>query len=84
MRQFRPSFCKVSGAAHPVVKRLFTEMEKHQIGGADMADRAGVCRETLTAWKNRNSPSVANLEACLNVVGLTLTVKALPDRPGDQ
>lgn len=74
MRQFRPSQVKAPPTAHPLVKRLFAEMELQQVGVADLAERAGVARETLSAWRHRQSPSLVNMEACLNVLGLRLRI----------
>lgn len=74
MRQFRPSQVKVPEKAHPLVKRLFQEMALQQVGLADLAERAGIARETISAWRYRQSPSVTSLEACLGVLGLRLRI----------
>jgi transposase-like protein len=71
MRQFRrlPSTEK----AHPLVRRLFAEMTYQQIGVLDMAERAGLGEHTLKHWRTRSTPKVDSLEACFNVLGMTLT-----------
>ena len=35
----------------------------------EMEARSGVLRPTLKAWRYKNSPSLTNLEACMNVLG---------------
>lgn len=61
--------------SHPVIHRLFEEMNAQQIGVLDMSDRTGIGQSTMKNWRDKYSPSVGNVEACLNVLGLTLTVK---------
>lgn len=60
--------------AHPFARQLFDEMDRQQIGVLDMAERAGVNKNTVKDWKTRSVPSIDNLQACLNVLGLRLTV----------
>lgn len=59
--------------AHPLVRHLFEEMNKQQIGILDMADRSGINKNTLRDWRTRTVPTVDNLEACFSVLGLRLT-----------
>lgn len=70
MRQFRrlPPVSK----AHPLVRLLFEEMTRQQIGVLDMAERAGLGEHTLKHWRTRSTPKVDSLEACFNVLGLRL------------
>lgn len=63
--------------AHPFVRRLYDAMHRERIGVADTAERAGVAPETLKQWRYKRQPDLDTLEACLNVVGLTLTVVEL-------
>lgn len=80
MRQFRSRpLCSIPDNAHPLVKRLYEEMLEQRVGLADLAERSGVDRNTINAWRNRQSPNVANLEACFNALGRRLT-----DVPMDQ
>lgn len=73
MRHVRPSYLVASPSAHPLVRdKLFPLMRKEQITVSDLAQRSGVKRVTIAAWKRRNTPNVANLEACFNVLGYTL------------
>lgn len=57
---------------HPLVRKLFLEMNEQQIGVLDMAKRAGVDKNSLRDWRTRCNPSLVGLEACFNVLGLTL------------
>lgn len=75
MRQWRGPL-SVGDKAHPIVQKLFREMNKQQIGLLDMAERSGVNKNTLKDWRLRTVPTVDNLEACFNVLGLSLTTTA--------
>jgi len=66
---------------HPLVRRLFIEMQKQRIGVLDMAERAGVNPNTLKDWRTRTIPRVADLEACFNVLGLSIQVRKLRSTP---
>ena len=70
MRQFRR--LTVPAHAHPLVRRLFEEMNHQQIGATDLAERAGLAVNTFKGWRTRHCPRVTELEACYNVLGLTL------------
>lgn len=59
---------------HPIVQRIFQEMLTQQVTYSDLADRAGITRETISAWRTRNSPSLANVVAVLGVLGYELEV----------
>ena len=61
--------------AHPLVRALYDEMNRQQIGVLDLSERAGVNPNTLKDWRTRTVPNVANLNACLNVLGLELTIR---------
>lgn len=72
MRQFRR--LTVPDRAHPLVRRMFEEMNRQQLGMVDLAERSGVNKNTIKDWKDRSVPHVHNLVACFNVLGLELTV----------
>lgn len=76
MRQ-RYTRVTVPDHAHPLVKRLFELMAYEQIGVLDMSARSGVNSNTLRDWRGRTLPNVANLDACLNVLGYRLTVEEI-------
>lgn len=63
--------------AHPLVRRLFEEMNRQMTTVSEVADRAGLRRGTISDWRYRRSPNVADLEAALNVLDLGLTAKAI-------
>jgi hypothetical protein len=71
--RFRPT--PVPSSLHPVVKRLFVEMNEQQCTDKLMAKRSGVNNWTISAWRHRTIPNVRNIEACLNVLGLELYVR---------
>ena len=60
--------------AHPLVRRLFAEMRRQRASTAVVAERAGlISRMTLCGWRH-HTPTLDNLEAALNVLGLKLVV----------
>lgn len=71
MRTFRRLTVPVR--AHPLVRKLFEEMNRQQIGMLDPAERSGINKNTINDWKNRSVPQVHNLAACFTVLGLELT-----------
>lgn len=77
MRSFRR--LSVPTQAHPLVRLMFEEMNRQQLGMLDLSERSGVNKNTIKDWKKRSIPQVHNLAACFNALGLTLTVK----RSGD-
>lgn len=72
MRRFRR--LTIPPHAHPLVRKLFEEMNREQIGVLDMAERSGVSKNTLKDWRTRTVPTVDNLDACYNVLGKQLRV----------
>jgi DNA-binding phage protein len=73
MRKFRP--LNIPSKAHPLVRRMFEEMNYQRIGVLDMSDKTGVNKNTINDWKNRSNPQVQNLEACFTALGLQLTLR---------
>lgn len=61
---------------HPLVRRLFREMNRQMTTLTEVAERAGIRRETISEWRYRYTPRVSDLDAALNVLGLELTVKS--------
>lgn len=74
MRNFRQ--LSVPARAHPLVRRLFVEMNHHQICLTDVAERSGVNLKTIKAWRTQRNPNIVSLEACFGVLGLELTLRA--------
>ncbi|MEN6400649.1 MAG: hypothetical protein ABFD94_01790 [Armatimonadia bacterium] len=77
MRRFRR--LTIPAHAHPLVRKLFEEMNREQIGVLDMAERSGVNPNTLKDWRTRSTLAIDNLDACYNVLKLTLTPRRLND-----
>lgn len=77
MRRFRT--LSVPQHAHPLVRRLFTEMNRQRIGMTDLAERVGFSRFTINGWRTRHCPRIVELEACYNVLGLRLIVSQVKD-----
>lgn len=71
----RPPKLSVPAGAHPLVRRLFEEMNRQQCGVLDMAERSGINKNTFRSWRTRAMPRVADLEACFNVLGFDIVVK---------
>lgn len=63
---------KIPEHAHPLVRALFVEMNHQRKTMLEVAVDAGLARSTLRLWKTESEPQLANLEACFNVLGLTL------------
>lgn len=61
---------------HPLVRRLFVEMNQQKTTLTEVADRAGIRRGTVSDWRYRYTPRVADLDAALNVLGLELSVRS--------
>lgn len=74
MRMFRR--LTIPARAHPLVKRLFEEMNEQQIGVIDIAERSGVNKNTISGWRHRANPDLINLEACFGVLGHKLVVRS--------
>lgn len=72
MRTFRR--ITVPTCVHPLVRKLFEEMNRQQIGMLDMAERTGIGHSTMKHWKTMCAPSLANLEACYNVLGMKIGI----------
>jgi hypothetical protein len=60
--------------AHPLVRRLVAEMNKRRVTVREIAARAGVDYQTISAWRYRAQPSLENLIACFNALGCDLVV----------
>lgn len=80
MRSFRR--LAVPENVHPLVKRLFEEMNHQQLGILDMSKRSGINKNTINDWKRRSVPQVHNLAACFSVLGMELTIKRGGDHGG--
>ncbi len=73
MRRFRR--LPIPTHAHPLVRKLFEEMNYQRIGVTDLAERAGLALGTFKGWRTRHCPRIVELEACFNVLGKELAVR---------
>ena len=58
--------------ADPLVKQLFAKARRDYATLTWLAQRSGLCRETIGGWGKGLSPIAANLQAVGNVIGLEL------------
>lgn len=58
--------------AHPLVKLLFAELNKHDMSVAKLAEKVGITSQTVILWRTATMPRTDILEACFNALGLTL------------
>lgn len=77
MREFKPLL--VPRNTHPLVTRLFQEMNRQQIGILDMSERSGVNKNTINDWKRRSIPKLDNIDACFTAMGMKLTIGVVRD-----
>jgi hypothetical protein len=61
------------------VAAMFEAAVKQGIPMVQVMRRAGVCEKSHWSWRHEYAPNVADLEAALNVVGLTLRAVPMGD-----
>lgn len=71
MRRFRT--LRIPERVHPLVRRLYEEMNHQRIGIRDLADRAGVSHQTIENWRRSNMPQIDTIDAAFQVLGMRLT-----------
>jgi transcriptional regulator with XRE-family HTH domain len=71
--RFRPH--SPAERAHPLVRRLFAEMNEQQCSQQTLSERSGINKNTFRSWRTKAVPRLDDLEACLNVLGLELTIQ---------
>lgn len=69
IERFQPHALKPVG--HPFVAILFKEMNVQQCSYRMMGERSGVNKFTLSNWRT-HCPKVSDLEACFNVLGMSM------------
>ncbi len=73
MKPFQPH--KFDDNVHPLVRQLFTAMNARHVNKRWMAKKAGVNYTSMGDWQYRGyRPRLANIEACLNVLGYELAI----------
>ena len=60
--------------AHPLVRRLIRLANAQQVTLTEIAKESGVGAHTISNWRYRSAPSLANLEAALIVLGYQLKI----------
>lgn len=60
--------------AHPLVRQFYDLARRHKKPIRTIGRRAGVDDSTIGGWRERHGPTVANLEAALNVLGYRLCI----------
>ena len=68
LRSPRPKLA-VAADRHRLVHQFFALLQRQRASLMDVADRAGYSHVALVDWKRRKEPTVAALEAALNVIG---------------
>lgn len=63
----------------PIVRELLQAMRDHSITYQSMEEKSGICMGTIHGWRRGHVPVFSNIEACLNVVGLTLVTRKLEE-----
>lgn len=67
---------KFNDNVHPLVRELFTAMNERRISKKDMSKLAGVEYTSFATWQYRGyRPHLANIEACLQVLGYELVIR---------
>ena len=60
--------------AHPLVQEFRALAEKQRMSLTRITMEAGLGERTISGWSIDRSPTVANLEAALNVIGYRLVI----------
>lgn len=62
----------IPARAHPLVRRLFEEMNHKKVTLMSLSRKSGVNKNTLRHWRTKSEPRISDLDACYAVVGLKL------------
>lgn len=66
---------------HPLVQTVLNEIAQRKISCAELEARSGVASSTVWRWRRTSHPTIVNLEAVANTVGLTLKLEKVNDAP---
>ena len=73
--------------AGPHVKLVFAEMARQRMTYDSLEERSGARRASVKAWRKKNRPGLANLEAALTTLGFGFcpvpALEALPELAGE-
>lgn len=64
---------------HEIVRLVEQEMFDRRLNRKDVSSRAGLGHNAIEQWIYGHSPSIANIEAVLQVLGYRLTVSPIDD-----
>ena len=70
-------YIEVPSGVHPVTRRMLEALNAQHCTAAELAKRSGVHPTTIREWRRSTIPNVANINACLNVLGLELCVREI-------
>lgn len=73
--RFKP--CTPARAKHPLIRQLMEEMNRQQCSWEQMYRKAGVGRGLLSYWCAKGPTKLHLIEACFNVLGMTLHIRAV-------
>mgnify|MGYP002784846323 FL=1 len=60
---------------HPLVRQFFAKLNEEQTTISEVAARSGHRRGTISDWRYRRAPSIADFDAALNTLDLELTIR---------
>jgi hypothetical protein len=60
---------------HPLVRQFFRTLNEEQTTISEVAARTGHRRGTISDWRYRRAPSLADFDAALNTLDLELTIR---------
>lgn len=65
--------------AHPLVKRLFEELNRQRIPLSRVSCEAGVNEATIKNWRKRQRATLENIDAVFNSLGYRIVVEKIGD-----
>ena len=76
IRHSRPrtySSITIPDRVHPHARLVFALMKRYLVTYDRLEEMSGVRRASIKAWRRKNAPGLANLEACFNSLGWMYT-----------
>lgn len=70
---------KVPAGGHPIVRRVFEEMNRQRKTLREVAELSGVSADSIAHWRISNNPRLDLAEAVLNVLGLRVGILPLEE-----
>lgn len=64
---------------HPLMRRLFCELNAQRTTITEAAGRSGLRRETISDWRYRQEPRLSDFNAVLNAIGLELCIREIKE-----